>query len=566
MYTEVLETQGIKVPFVPNVISERMADVIRKGRYEASEIKLLRKLLRADDRVLELGAGVGVVSTVAAKIVGPGNVTTIEANPDLIQVIKETHKLNGVENVEVLHGVGTCAPTSATIDFWMREHFWASSLAPLKNDTDTTRRIQVPQIDLNDLAKRCAPTVLVMDIEGGEIDLLPELDLSTCRHVVIELHPRVYGLEGVDRCIQALSAQNLVYDAKRSRGGTVVVFSKVSAPAEPKQRVTAVTCMKDEAPFILEWLAFHQVVGITDFLIFTNDCTDGTIELLDRLDELGHVRHLPNYSNLVGSPRHQLRALDYAPLHKEFRDADWVISMDVDEFINIHIGDRTLDALFEANQEANVISLTHLDFGCSGVQRFEDALITEQFTACVEKSPKKSKRRGIKTLIHKSVPAYDMSNHRPKFKDPHDATINWIDGSGEAIHKNYIVGEHKGLPPQGAYAQVQLNHYPIRSTDTYLAKSTKGNVVAKDSYVGLEYFEKRNGSFEIEETIQVFLPKVKKQLAALKQDAIVNALHEKAVKTHKDTTRKLLDRPDMNELLTKLLASHRASKRYESAN
>ena len=566
MNNEVLETQGIKVPFVPSVISERMAEVIRKGRYEASEIKLLRKLLRATDRVLELGSGVGVVSTVAANIVGQHNVTTIEANPDLIQVIKETHKLNGFENIEVLHGVGTCNIASATTDFWKREHFWASSLSPLKNDPDSVQRIQVPLIDLNEVMRRHAPTVLVMDIEGGEIDLLSTLDLSTCRHVVIELHPRVYGLEGVDRCIQALSEQNMVYDAKRSRGGTVVVFSRVSAPDKPKQRVTAVTCMKDEAPFILEWLAFHQVVGITDFLIFTNNCSDGTVELLDRLDELGHVRHLPNYSNIVGSPRHQLRALDYAPLHKEFREADWVISMDVDEFINVHVGDRTLSALFDANQSANVISLTHLDFGCCGVERFEDELVTEQFTACIEKAPKKSKRRGIKTLIHKSAPAYDLSNHRPKFKDPHDTTINWIDGSGEAIHKNYRVGEHKGLPPQGAYAQVQLNHYPIRSTDTYLVKSTKGNVIAKDSYVGLEYFEKRNGSFEIDETIQVFLPMVKKQIAKLKEDATVSRLHSEAVQTHKETISELRSRPDLKDLLAKLLASHRTSKSYESSS
>jgi len=204
------------------------------------------------------------------------------------------------------------------------------------------------------------PSVLVMDIEGGELDLLPTLDLSSCRALMIELHPRIYQLAGIDRCFATLQQKGFTYDAKNSRGGTVVVFSKISRKQTPVARVTAQTCMKDEAPFILEWIAYHKSIGVTDFLIFTNDCSDGTVAMSDRLDDLGQVRHLPNFSSAVGSPRHQLCALDYAVFNKEVRDADRIISMDVDEFINVHVGDRTLAALFTANKNANVNSIRAL--------------------------------------------------------------------------------------------------------------------------------------------------------------------------------------------------------------
>ena len=79
-YTEVLEAHEIKIPYVKEVISDRMAHVIGRNRYEASEVKLLRKLMRPRDRVLELGAGVGVVSTCAAQIArDPSQVLSIEA-------------------------------------------------------------------------------------------------------------------------------------------------------------------------------------------------------------------------------------------------------------------------------------------------------------------------------------------------------------------------------------------------------------------------------------------------------------------------------------------------------
>ncbi len=59
---------------------------------------------------------------------------------------------------------------------------------------------------------------------------------------------------------------------------------KVSpAPAAATQRVAIVTTMKNEGPFILEWLAYHRAIGVTDFLIYTNDCTDGTDTMLQML-------------------------------------------------------------------------------------------------------------------------------------------------------------------------------------------------------------------------------------------------------------------------------------------
>ena len=131
-YTEVLEAHEIKIPYVKEVISDRMAHVIGRNRYEASEVKLLRKLMRPRDRVLELGAGVGVVSTCAAQIArDPSQVLSIEANPNLIPIIRETHRLNGVEGVEVVNGlgVGRSVEPDETIPFYLREHFWASSMS-----------------------------------------------------------------------------------------------------------------------------------------------------------------------------------------------------------------------------------------------------------------------------------------------------------------------------------------------------------------------------------------------------------------------------------------------------
>ena len=96
-----------------------------------------------------------------------------------------------------------------------------------------------------------------------------------------------------------------------------------------------ITTVRNEAPFLIEWIAYHQHIGSTDFLIYSNDCDDGTDEMLDRLQALGHVTHERNHSR--GKKPVQWRALNKAQRHKLTKSAEWVFVADVDEFLNIVI-------------------------------------------------------------------------------------------------------------------------------------------------------------------------------------------------------------------------------------
>ena len=52
-----------------------------KGWYERDEVEIIRACLQPGDRVLELGAGLGVTAMVAAGIVGADAVKAFEAGP-----------------------------------------------------------------------------------------------------------------------------------------------------------------------------------------------------------------------------------------------------------------------------------------------------------------------------------------------------------------------------------------------------------------------------------------------------------------------------------------------------
>ena len=143
-------------------------------------------------------------------------------------------------------------------------------------------------------------------------------------------------------------------------------------------RITAVTCVKNEAAFLLEWLAHHKGIGFTDFLVLSNDCDDGTDAMLDRLQAMGELTHLRN-DGPYGQGGIQWTGFKQADQHPLVRDADWLMTLDVDEFVNVHAGDHTLAALMAALPDADAITLTWRLFGNAGVSDYEDKFLTDQF-------------------------------------------------------------------------------------------------------------------------------------------------------------------------------------------
>lgn len=571
-YSDVIETQGISVPFDPRIITPKIERPMRKGRYEGGECAALRRVLRPGDRVLELGAGLGLCSTVAAQVEGVEAVVAIEANPELLPLIRETHRLNGVEGkVDLRNGVAM--PTGgAAVPFYVRPDFWASSM---EAGSRGYSRIEVlPAIGLDTLMAELRPTVIVCDIEGGELGLFDGVDLSGVRHLVLELHPKVYGTEGMGRIACGLAVQGLYPAADNKLESSVQVFERrdgVVPPAPGSKmparayrpwpvetpRVLITTCMKDEGPFILEWLAWHRAVGVTDFVIFTNDCSDGTDRLLDHLAARGEVVHLPNPALASGSPAFQPHALAYTHFLPAFRDADFVISMDVDEFLNIRTGQGRLTDLFAATGPFDAISISELNHGCNGQLAFSPGWIRPQFPAHESETPgKRRARRGVKTITRLSPAVVKIRNHRPDLQQT-GLSPRWLDGSGRHLDWFHADPAENGMDVRGSYDLVSLDHYALRSLGSFFMKTLRGDVVVANKQVSLRYWKVRNRN---EVTTSTYQPQIEAAAAAyhhlrFETDPALMALHQGACDWHTARIAEISGQPEFAERQAWILAN-----------
>ena len=170
-------------------------------RYERGEARCVLLRLAADDVVLEVGAGAGFIGTLCALRVGGERVTSYEANPALLARIRATHAANGVAPA-LVHGV--LAREAGSAEFFVDEEFVSSSL---RRPSASALAVRVPQLAVNDEIRRVAPTCLVMDIEGGEAELLPVIEWHGIRKLILELHPRQIG-ESAARELVALLASH----------------------------------------------------------------------------------------------------------------------------------------------------------------------------------------------------------------------------------------------------------------------------------------------------------------------------------------------------------------------
>jgi FkbM family methyltransferase len=187
---------GIRIPIDRDIITDRILYSIIRGRYESTESKALKAHIRSDDRVLELGGGLGLISALASKIVKSGEVVSVEANPRMVHYIAQVHALNGIQ-ATVLNAIVAKSDTAKAAPFYLRKNFWSSSMSP--QPADYVETVQVPVRGINELVQQYQPTVAIIDIEGGETELIAGNWPDQLRLIIMEVHTDVIGNDGLQR-------------------------------------------------------------------------------------------------------------------------------------------------------------------------------------------------------------------------------------------------------------------------------------------------------------------------------------------------------------------------------
>ena len=273
-----------------------------------------------------------------------------------------------------------------------------------------------------------------------------------------------------------------------------------------------IATMRNEGPFILEWVAYHRLIGFGRVLVCSNDCDDGSPVLLDALAEEGLIEHIP----CAPGPDEQPQLFAYAAAERRLRDGGvgWAMVLDADEFLNVHIGEGRLADLIEAGEDATAVLVNWRVFGSSGHERWSPDPVTARFTraAAVEHGVNWS----YKTLFDQ-FDAYHcpLLPHGPGFaRDEAVAAVRPVDGGGRTLGERYARSAEflQSEPGTVSWRLAQVNHYNTRSWEDYVVKHRRGGglAVTWEREAGWAVW---NRNEEEDRSIQRHLPGVRRLLA-----------------------------------------------------
>lgn len=334
--------------------------------------------------------------------------------------------------------------------------------------------------------------------------------------------------------------------SKPVKRNTTIIPS--STPHKKPLEYLIVSTMKNEGPYIIEWIAHNLSIGFDGFLIFTNDCDDLTDRILDRLEEMGLVYHRPNPKELMGKDANfQVLALRYARMFNQYQDAKWIYHTDVDEFLHIKVGSGKLDDFFAKVPEADVVSFTSIPFNSNNIKILENERILPRFTQ-KNRDYRKLKagtaqpvHTAIKTIYKNSITFDLRRNHRPLHKTFSDTGFSWMNGSGSKMPAAFTDEKIKFVDALSSTDFAEMHHHAIRSTESYLIKVARGDVVGSSRLNASEnYWENYNTRGEDDLCAASPTQEFTRIYNDLMADPILNDLHTRSFEIHKKKVETIL--------------------------
>lgn len=246
------------------------------------------------------------------------------------------------------------------------------------------------------------------------------------------------------------------------------------APAVSDQnfpyQLMAAVIIKNEAPYMVEWLEFHRLAGIQKIIIYDNGSSDNIQALLKPFILEGYVELIP-WPNFLSQYNHQ--HLCYAHVVRYTAQmTKWLAIIDADEFLFSPTG-RPLPQILQQYSDIPILGAAMRTFGFSGHEKKPQGLVTENFLyRFADHEPESNQYRSIvqPRLVRSIISAaryHHLLNNVPAYDEDRNPLHNWP--------------TEKPLNS----LQLRVNHYLTKSREEFMQK------ISRQYFVPLERYRER---------------------------------------------------------------------------
>lgn len=256
-----------------------------------------------------------------------------------------------------------------------------------------------------------------------------------------------------------------------------------------------VAMMRNEAPYLLEWIAHYRVLGFQQITIYDNQSNDASANILVPLAKAGVINAI-HWSDRKSK---QFRAYNHA-IRRLRPFVEWCLFIDLDEFLVLD-GDRSLEDIVPHEPDVMAVAIPWRPYGSGGLRNRGTGLTIERFPKA---APRNS--RFVKSLVRlRDVEL--MGVHVPK-----RVKGRVVDVGGQSVDRPFI-----GTLPWIANGPARINHYYNRSWEEFECKRARGRGAVMGGFHGVNSFDRDGpGHVELLDTLR-YAPAVKEEIALLRR-------------------------------------------------
>lgn len=292
-----------------------------------------------------------------------------------------------------------------------------------------------------------------------------------------------------------------------------------------------VATARNEGPFLLEWLAHHLAIGFDKIFVATNDCADGTDDLLRALGGRFPVFHLDNSEPLAGHT-FQRSAVKRWLADPRIADQDWVLHCDIDEFLNLKHADRTIHDFVADYDDCDAVMVQWRLFGDGGRTFWDGGSVLDGFITCQEDPD----MPGHKVLFRRAS-FDDVAPHAPKDPTKPLDALRVVTTEKHPLDPDVCIrdrGTTVPIPPEArTWHGACINHYMHKSQDLVsLGRVHRGDANGRPGLekrtVGQARYQALNRNEAVDFSIQANRAARIGIMNAMMADPVIRSLHSAA--------------------------------------
>ena len=236
----------------------------------------------------------------------------------------------------------------------------------------------------------------------------------------------------------------------------------------PRRGACLLTTVRNEGPYLLDWLSYHRSLGFEHAFVYSNENGDGSDALLALLAQHGEITWIQNARGPRLGP--QVKAYAHALMMlPQILDYRWAAVLDLDEYLALDAGIFSSLQQYLALQETqpvDAIALNWLIFVGLPGETWSDMPSLQRFT---------QRDRDVNTHVKSLFRPQLFWNSQPHFPYPTlDAPFDYRTQDGNVHHHRAVQGRLQAFSETPAATQAWVNHYMLRTADEALWKWARG--------------------------------------------------------------------------------------------